>query len=141
MTKSMMVVGGFAGLVVLLSGCSGADEGSTGGGKTETATKTPKTPGTATTEQDQTAPGPDSPAVECVPEGAKGNELGVGAYCQKSTECKSGTFCTAGQAPKGAEFCTAFCSSDADCGEGATCYTDPRGRACAPSACLAPKSK
>lgn len=143
MTKSSVVVGAIVGLAVVLAGCSSADEPTSSGGSSSTQSKTAKdkaaTPsgGTATSEQNATDPGPDSGAVDCVPEGTKGNAIGVGAYCQASSECMSGTFCTAGAAPKGAEFCTAFCSSDADCGEGATCYSDPRGKACVPAACIA----
>ncbi len=148
MTKSNVVVGAFVGLTMVLAGCSSADQPGTGGGSSSTQNKTSqdKTPaaasgGTTTSEQNDTSPGPDSGAVECVPEGTKGNAIGVGAYCQASAECKTGTFCTAGAAPKGAEFCTAFCSTDADCGEGASCYQDPRGKACVPAACLALLSK
>ena len=150
MTKSSVVVGAIVGLAVVLAGCSSAEEpGSTSGSSTsqsKTAKDKTSTPapsgGTATSEHNDTSPGPDSGAVDCVPEGTKGNALGVGAYCQASAECKTGTFCTAGAAPKGAEFCTAFCSSDADCGDGATCYAgDPRGKACVPAACIALLSK
>jgi hypothetical protein len=147
MTKSNVVVGAIVGLAVVLGGCSGADDPGPSGGSSSSQSKTAKgttaTPsgGTATSEQNDTSPGPDSGAVDCVPEGTKGNTIGVGAYCQASAECKSGTFCTAGAAPKGAEFCTAFCSSDADCGEGASCYSDPRGKACVPAACIALLSK
>ncbi len=148
MTKSIVVVAALVGLAVVLAGCSSAEVPSTGG-STSSASKTaqPKTPaasssdGTATSEQNATSPGPDSGAVDCVPPGTKGNSLGVGEYCQAASDCKTGTFCTAGLAPKGAEFCTAFCSTDADCGEGASCYTDPRGKGCAPTACLAVLTK
>lgn len=147
MTKSIVVVAAVVGLAVVLAGCSSADAPSTGGStSSQSKTATPKAPGaasdgTATSEQNATAPGPDSGAVDCVPPGTKGNSLGVGEYCQAASDCKTGTFCTAGLAPKGAEFCTAFCSTDADCGEGASCYTDPRGKGCAPTACLAVLTK
>jgi hypothetical protein len=150
MTKSNVVVAAaVVGLAAVLAGCSSADPPAPTGGSTSSPSKpAPSTPapapsggGTATSEQNDTSPGPDSAAVDCVPEGTKGNALGVGAYCQAAADCKTGTFCTAGLAPKGAEFCTAFCSTDADCGEGASCYTDPRGRACAPTACIAQMSK
>lgn len=146
MTKSSVVVGAIVGLAVVLGGCSGADEPGTSSGSPSTPsksskTKTPASGTAATTEQNDTDPGPDAAAVDCVPAGTKGNAIGVGAYCQASSECKSGTFCTAGAAPKGAEFCTAFCSTDADCGDGASCYSDPRGKACVPAACIALLSK
>jgi hypothetical protein len=146
MSKSSIVMGGFVGLSIVLAGCSGADDGTSTGGSLsnqtgKTPVKTPDKTGDTTSTADPTTPGPDSAAVECVAPGAKGNALGIGAYCQAATECKSGTFCTAGLAPKGAEFCTAFCTSDTDCGEGASCYSDPRGKACAPTACIASMSK
>ena len=132
------IIGGFAGLVFVLTGCSGADDTGHTGTSTPHQTKSPTTP----------APAPGSTAgttaadtAECVPAGTPGNDKGVGAFCASSKECAQGTFCTAGVAPKGAEFCTSFCSSDADCGAGASCYTDPRGRACVPAACIALQSK
>lgn len=149
MTKSIVVVAAaVVGLAAVLAGCSSADAPAPTGGSTSSPSKSApsKTPtsssgGSATSEQNDTSPGPDSAAVDCVPADTKGNALGVGAYCQTASDCKTGTFCTAGLAPKGAEFCTAFCSTDADCGEGASCYTDPRGKACAPTACIAQMSK
>jgi hypothetical protein len=136
------ILGGFAGLVVVLAGwltgCSSPpDESGKTGGSAQTQTKSPTTPAPDKTAEDISTSGD----TECVAPGTKGNEKGVGAYCQAATECSQGTFCTAGVAPKGAEFCTAFCSTDADCGAGATCYTDPRGRACVPAACVALQSK
>jgi hypothetical protein len=142
--KKLAIVQVLSFAAVVLVGCGGADDGGTGGSAsnpTKAGKQTGKAPtpsGTASSS-DPTSPGPDSPAVECVPAGTKGNALGVGAYCQAASDCTNGTFCTAGFAPKGAEFCTLFCTTDADCGEGNSCYTDPRGKACAPSACLATK--
>lgn len=134
MSKSR-IIGGFVGLFVVLTGCSSPeDTGKTGGSTTEA----PITPKPA---KPDAAAAPSDASTECVAEGTKGNDKGVGAFCQTSKECAPGTFCTAGVAPKGAEFCTAFCSSDADCGEGASCYTDPRGRACVPAACIALQAK
>jgi hypothetical protein len=131
MSKSCFIVG-VVGLVVTVSGCSGAeDSGKIGGPASDS-----KSPPAATQESTATDTSPGAKAVDCVAAGAKGNEIGVGAFCASSKECAQGTFCTAGSAPKGAEFCTAFCSSDADCGAGAVCYSEARGRACVPSTCL-----
>ena len=145
MNKSKIARAGFAGLIVVLTGCSSADEGGTTGGSSSSS-KTPakKAATSGTTDQDQTSTDETTPAPvteACVPVGTKGNSIGVGAYCQKAADCpNAGAFCTAGQAPKGAEFCTAFCAVDSDCGEGAKCYAgDPRGKGCVPIACL-PKS-
>ena len=113
---SLIMIGSF----MLLGGC----------GSSDTDQKS------TTTSTAETAPGPDSGAVDCVAEGAAGNEKGIGKYCQASAECPGTTFCTAGLAPKGAEYCTSFCSTDADCGSGAVCYTDPRGKGCAPAKCV-----
>ena len=137
MNKSR-IIGGFAGLVVVLTGCSSPEDSGKTGGSTASQTKSPTTPAPGKADA---ATEPSDTSTECVPAGTKGNDKGVGAFCASSKECAQGTFCTAGVAPKGAEFCTAFCSSDADCGEGASCYTDPRGRACVPAACIALKAK
>ena len=93
-------------------------------------------PPSQTSTSNESAETADSGAVDCVAEGAAGNEKGIGKYCQASEECPGTLFCTAGLAPKGAEYCTSFCNSDADCGSGAVCYTDPRGKGCAPAACV-----
>jgi hypothetical protein len=142
--KNFALVQVLAFAVVVLVGCGGADEGGTGS-STSNQTKAGKdtgkapTPSGTATSSDPTTPGRDSSAAECVSAGTKGNALGVGAYCQAATDCSSGTFCTAGIAPKGAEFCTLLCATDADCGEGSRCYSDPRGKACVPTACLPTK--
>jgi hypothetical protein len=128
------IIGGFAGLVVVLAGCSSPpeDSGKKPGGASSKQTTSPTTPA----PEDGTAD-PSGEDTNCVAVGAKGNSKGVGDFCTSSSMCGKDTFCTAGQAPKGAEFCTAFCATDADCGEGATCYTEARGRACVPAACMA----
>lgn len=139
--KKVAIVQVLSFAAVVLVGCGGADDSNTGGStsnQTKASKQTDKAPtpsGTATSS-DPTAPAPDASAAGCVFAGDKGNALGVGAYCQSASECSSGTFCTAGLAPKGAEFCTLLCTTDADCGEGATCYSDPRGKACLPLACI-----
>jgi hypothetical protein len=133
------IVGGLAGLVVVLAGCSSAEEGGTKSDEVKPAPRADagggagssgSSGGAAVTDTTSTEP------VDCVRVGAKGNTKGVGAFCKGSSDCTQGTFCTAGVAPKGAEFCTAFCSSDADCGEGASCFRESRGSACVPAACL-----
>lgn len=126
-----------AGSIALSAACSSAEEG---------VPRRPATESSGTTRTDRADAGQGAATatdtsstepVDCVPAGTKGNAKGVGAFCQSSSECKQGTFCTAGPAPKGAEFCTAFCSTDADCGEGASCFKEARGTACVPAACLA----
>ena len=112
---SLITIGSFT----LLAACSGSSD--SGSGNTTAADST------------ETA---NSAAVVCVAEGDQGNEKSIGKYCQSSNECPGTTFCTAGLAPKGAEYCTAFCSTDADCGDGAVCYSDPRGKGCAPAKCV-----
>jgi hypothetical protein len=140
MTKSF-IIGGCTGLICVLTGwltgCSSAEAPKTGG-TTQGETKSPTDPAPVKSGTDPVATGDDT---NCVAAGEKGNDKGVGAYCQASKDCTGDTFCTAGVAPKGAEFCTAFCTSDADCGAGASCYTDPRGRACVPAACIALQEK
>ena len=136
MSKSR-IIGGFVGLVVTLAGCSSAEEGGT---KSDDVKRAPKADasagGAAGAGGDKATDTSSTEPVNCVPEGTKGNAIGVGKYCQASSECATGTFCTAGPAPKGAEFCTAFCTSDADCGDGASCFKEARGTACVPAACL-----
>ena len=97
-----------------------------------------------------TVPGPTTPeepggggqggsdGEACVAEGAKGNALGIGAFCNKtSTRCKTGLICTADfDAPAGAHFCTIPCAGDKDCGDGAICYAEERGKGCVPNACV-----
>ncbi|HSO31621.1 MAG TPA: hypothetical protein VLT33_03870 [Labilithrix sp.] len=136
MSKSR-IIGGFVAVLVVASGCSSAPEPPAKKSGSATTDKSPATPTPTTGDGVDTSPTGDP--VDCVPAGTKPNDKGVGAYCQASSECTQGTFCTAGLAPKGAEFCTTFCSSDADCGAGATCYTDARGRACVPAACVGSK--
>ena len=139
MKKSGIAVG-IAIVVVTLTACSGAPSSDEGDTSKPTVTKKvadPKqssggttTPGTDTSRTDPTPSGP------CVPEGTKGNELGVGAFCSTSVACASGLLCTAAYAPVGAQFCTIVCSVDSDCGANATCYHEARGSGCTPNACL-----
>ncbi len=79
----------------------------------------------------------DNAPAACVTKADKGNTLGVGAYCDKQTRCKTGHFCTADfGAPAGAHFCTVICATDADCGAGAVCFEETRGKGCIPNACV-----
>ena len=76
----------------------------------------------------------------CPPTGA--NSAGVGGPCTKGGNQCSATaapFCTVDYAAVPAAFCTKTCTSDADCGDGASCAgeTGMSLRACVPTACLA----
>jgi hypothetical protein len=69
--------------------------------------------------------------------GYKGNSKGVGAYCTAAGgQCASPNFCTAdfGGYPV---FCSTGCSSDVQCGDGATCVDEGGQKACVPAACFA----
>ncbi len=119
--SSLVVVLMTTGIV----GCASAAE--------EPSPRATKTTGaTATTEPAEDRPS-DAP---CVPEGTKANDKGVGAYCDAQTRCPSRSICTGDfGASKGAQFCTFACSSDAECGAGATCFKEARGSGCVPVAC------
>lgn len=118
-------------------GCSGESGGGTESaqrpastGKPGDSSSVPKTP----TSQDTNG---TDPAEACVEKGAKANDKGVGAYCDAKTKCSDGAFCTADfGAPVGAQFCTVICSEDADCGAGAHCFQEARGKGCVPDACM-----
>lgn len=131
MTKSVLAAG-FAFVVITLVGCSAAapeDDKPVNTVKSRDGGASTPPPPTATTTS------PTEPTA-CVPEGTKGNSLGVGAFCSKTVACASGLLCTAAYAPVGAQFCTIVCSTDADCGEDSTCYHEARGSGCTPNACL-----
>jgi hypothetical protein len=70
------------------------------------------------------------------------NSVGVGAYCEKATDCAfdgGARFCTAQfAAPDNAWFCTRPCATDSECGTGAYCAHDARGVACVPLSCGQP---
>ncbi|MBS2015071.1 MAG: hypothetical protein JST00_19425 [Deltaproteobacteria bacterium] len=103
----------------------------TGSSSSSGASGSAANPPTTTTDQSSTESEP------CVPKGAKANDKGVGAYCDKATRCSQGAFCTADfGAPVGAQFCTLMCATDADCGSGAKCFEEARGKGCVPVACL-----
>jgi hypothetical protein len=75
----------------------------------------------------------------CGAAGQPGNSLGVGKSCTKGgNECKnnsSATICTVDVEPTAPAFCTTPCSTDADCGAGASCLSASLGKGCAPTAC------
>src|SRR5581483_8236838 len=101
------------------------------------------------------APNPNN----CVPQGAVGNEKGVGAFCLGEFPCQAGSvgcpvidggptlFCSYPLVvdPQGNHqtFCTASCTVDSDCGSNATCATATGGAcpggqtscACIPATC------
>src|SRR5688572_13761838 len=78
---------------------SGSSGGSSSGGSSSGSSG-------VTTDEDETAPA-------CVTKTDKGNALGVGAYCDKATRCKTGQFCSGDfGAPEGASFCTIICATD-----------------------------
>lgn len=114
---------------VMVVGCSGGTDSS---GEDTDKDKTPSQTG----DKDKD-PGPTT-HEKCVKPADKGNDLGVGAYCDKSgIKCKSGLLCTASAGAKDDEpwFCTKPCAQDSDCGSGATCYAEARGKGCLPVAC------
>lgn len=76
----------------------------------------------------------------CVPKTYKGNNLGIGAFCDSTTSCPDSntTFlvCTAyHDAPTNEYFCTTPCTADKDCGDGAFCVHNPGGSGCVPAQC------
>jgi hypothetical protein len=77
--------------------------------------------------------------VGCVPEDALGNAQGVGEACTvDGNECADNSpanTCLA-QFDAQANFCTFFgCTTDADCGEGATCVDQMGVMVCTPTSC------
>jgi len=130
MTKSNAVTAVVAVMAAALAACSSA-EAPAPAKTTKSATSSGGTSGTAVVDQDATE------AEACVTKDAKPNDKGVGAYCDKTVRCGSGAFCTADfGAPVGAQFCTLMCEQDSDCGSGAKCFEETRGKGCVPVACL-----
>jgi len=88
--------------------------------------------------------GPAGPANDCVSPGATGNELGIGAYCDRGgDQCEAlptVAFCTADfRADDPIWTCTRLCSADEDCGSGAVCLSfagRPEEETCVPAACI-----
>lgn len=131
MTKSNAVTAVVAVMAAALAACSSAEAPAPAKNtKTATTSSSGGTSGT-TVEQDNTE------AEPCVKADAKANDKGVGAYCDAKTRCSQGAFCTADfGAPVGAQFCTLMCETDSDCGSGAKCFEETRGKGCVPVACL-----
>lgn len=80
------------------------------------------------------------PASSCGQRGDTGNDQGVGRFCTPTgNECMvPSPFCLAALAPsEGQFFCTHLCTSDNQCGTGASCQGDSRGRVCFPNRCIA----
>lgn len=75
-------------------------------------------------------------STNCVPPGTPNNELGIGGYCDKASDCP-GQLCTAlFDAPPNAWFCSKFCAQGQPCGTGEVCAVDTRGVACVPAVCF-----
>ncbi len=80
------------------------------------------------------------PNKNCVKPGSKGNEKGVGAYCESSAECMAPAgvllLCSADfGAPATAWFCTTPCMKDSECGSKAICGSSSQGMGCVPFGC------
>jgi len=79
-----------------------------------------------------------APEGTCVVDGDEGNALGVGRFCTDTGgQCNDleADFCL-GSAVADMPFCTKiYCSSDDECGEGATCIGNAAGSACIPDVC------
>lgn len=131
MTKSNAVTAVVAVMAAALAACSSAEAPAPAKTTKSASSSSGGTSGTAVVDQDATE------AEACVTKDAKPNDKGVGAYCDKTVRCGSGAFCTADfGAPVGAQFCTLMCEQDSDCGSGAKCFEETRGKGCVPVACL-----
>jgi hypothetical protein len=79
------------------------------------------------------------PNHPCAAMSDPGNELGVGRYCTKNGgECggANASLCLADfLSGEFANFCTKLCSTDMDCGSGATCSGSGSQKACIPTKC------
>jgi hypothetical protein len=138
MNNTTIVSSVFAVIAVVVTACGGgAEAGTSTRTKESKSTEQPTRPadgdeGAADSNDDEAEPA----AAACVEKGAKANAEGVGAYCDETTKCESG-LCTGDfGAPKGAQFCTKPCQTDAECGEGAVCFEETRGKGCVPQACV-----
>lgn len=82
----------------------------------------------------------------CVKPGEKGNDKGVGAYCDPDVRCPSSTdpnvllICTSTDKSTANDsyFCTSPCTLDKDCGQNAFCGHSPQGSGCVPFSCGMP---
>lgn len=81
------------------------------------------------------------PTSCCGQAGNPGNEIGVGKFCQSSTDCQ-GQLANLCVTIPGARFCTRSCSptgGSAQCGSGASCQCGSGNQcACVPGECLTP---
>lgn len=122
MIRSMLLCAALAAI-----GCSSSD-----------AASTPAADSGSTAE---TSGGPKVPDSSCVRPGDKGNDKGIGAPCTPlGKECDAYPGAPVCLADVGQDqwMCTRIgCTSDEQCGSGATCYKDPGGSACVPNRCLA----
>ncbi len=83
-----------------------------------------------------------TPTSCCGVAGNPGNELGVGKFCQSSTECanQQANVCATTLAP-GLNFCTKGCTmngGNGQCGSGAQCQCAMNQCACVPGECVMP---
>jgi hypothetical protein len=83
-----------------------------------------------------------TPTSCCGAPGNPGNELGVGLFCQTSTDCASvqASTCASTFAPN-LNFCTKSCvmgGGTAQCGSGAQCQCAQGQCACIPGECVMP---
>jgi hypothetical protein len=82
-----------------------------------------------------------TPTSCCSTPGNPGNELGVGKFCNSSTDCSGNkaSICSSTFAPN-LNFCTTSCTmgNDAQCGTGATCQCAGMQCACVPGECIMP---
>lgn len=136
---------------VFVIGCSGGDDGGGKTGGTSSTDKSPTSPapsgsntggsGASGSGASNGSSGDGSGSTTslhgCVKPGDKGNEKGIGAYCEKTADCGSGLLCTKDFGATDSEpwFCTTPCTDDAACGTGAVCYAEARGKGCLPTVC------
>jgi hypothetical protein len=83
-----------------------------------------------------------TPTSCCGVPGNPGNELGVGKFCQNSTDCagEKANICAATFA-SGLNFCTQVCTmggGNGQCGSGAQCQCGMGQCACIPGECVMP---
>ena len=139
MTKFAFVQG-VSVVALVLVGCASNDGGGGGGDTTKPVSTAKQHPAPAPEPTQTMSPTEPPPGSVCAAQGDKGNNLGIGAYCEKGGKCASGQVCSGDfGGPVGWQFCTVPCASDADCGEHASCFSDPRGKGCVPTKCLPPK--
>jgi hypothetical protein len=76
----------------------------------------------------------------CAEDGAAGNDLGVGRQCESGGgECTSPMICLADFVLGDfGNFCTTVCTSDDECGEGASCAGQSGRAICVPDSCELP---